>query len=367
MPLEAVLWLNVTSMSRNAHAWAKLTDEKLLDVRLCDLKLRVETSPLAPRVIQLYGELGRAGLRFRPHVWLSTEWFTPDGNSGIAIPFYLAHPRLTRLERRLMLEVDGGARITCQRILRHEAGHAINNAYRLHRRRGWQETFGKFNALYPAFYQPKPYSRSYVVHLDAWYAQSHPAEDFAETFAVWLTPRSRWRESYRGWSALAKLEYVDEVMRDIADRPAPVRSRVRQESIAELRLTLREYYDEKRQRYGADRPQLFDRDLHRLFARPAVSGGGTRLGRVPAAAAVGDASAAEFLRRHRRELRRKVAEQTGQYQYTVDRVLSEMIERCVALGLYLDRPPDRLKQESMILLAVVTMNYVREGHHRVPL
>ena len=30
------------------------------------------------------------------------------------------------------------------------------------------------------------------------YAASHPEEDFAETFAVWLTPRSNWRQSFPG-------------------------------------------------------------------------------------------------------------------------------------------------------------------------
>jgi len=354
-------------MAGKTHTWATLSDERLLDVRLCDLKLRVESSPLAPRVQQLYDELTRAGLRFRPHVWLSTEWFTPDGNPGIAIPFYLAHPRLTRLERRMMLEVDGGTRTSCQRILRHEAGHAINNAYRLHRRRGWQHTFGSFTQPYPAFYQPKPYSRSFVVHLDSWYAQSHPSEDFAETFAEWLTPGSRWRERYRGWSALAKLKYVDAVMQEIATKPAPLRTRARQEALAELRMTLRAYYDEKRWRYGADRPRMFDRDLLRLFAKPPVPMSGTRLRTGPIALPPDCVPASDFLRRHRRELRRAAAQQTGQYQYTIDRVLSEMIERCDLLKLYLNRPADRLKKETLILLAVVTMNYVREGHHRVPL
>lgn len=349
-------------MSGTRHDWATTSDAQLLDLRLCELKLPIESSPLAPRIRELYAELRCAGLRFRPHTWLSTEWFTPDGNPGFAMPFYLAHPRLTRLERRFMREVDGGTKRSCRRILRHEAGHAINNAYRLHRRRGWQETFGKFTQPYPDFYQPKPYSRSFVVHLDAWYAQSHPSEDFAETFAVWLTPGARWRERFRGWSALTKLEYVDAVMREIADRPAPVRTRAQVESISRLRMTLREYYDEKRRRYGPDRPRQFDRDLHRLFVRRTAPGDDT-----PSRAAAPALSAANFLREHRRELRRHVAHQTGQYQYTVDRVLTEMIERCETLQLYLNRPPDRLKQETMILLAIVTMNYVREGYHRVPL
>ena len=139
---------------------------------------------------------------------------------GIAIPFYLAHPRLRRLELTQVLEIEGGTREWCMMILRHEAGHAIENAYRLRQRPKRQALFGKSSEPYPDSYAPKPYSRSFVVHLDSWYAQSHPDEDFAETFAVWLTPGSNWRERYAGWPALRKLEYVDELMRGIAGQRA---------------------------------------------------------------------------------------------------------------------------------------------------
>ena len=116
---------------------------------------------------------------------------------GVAIPFYLAHPRLEQLERAQMLEVEGGTPDWCMKILRHEAGHAIDNAYKLRQRRRRQQVFGPSYMQYPKYYTPKPYSKSFVLHLDSWYAQSHPDEDFAETFAVWLNPDSDWRDALR--------------------------------------------------------------------------------------------------------------------------------------------------------------------------
>ena len=102
--------------------------------------------------------------------------------------------------------------------MRHEAGHVMAHAYQLHRRRRWQQLFGPSSKRYPRYYRPNPASRHHVQHLRMWYAQSHPDEDFAETFAVWLRPRSHWRSRYAGWPALKKLEYVDELMRDIAGK-----------------------------------------------------------------------------------------------------------------------------------------------------
>ena len=174
---------------------AELSDEELLDLQMRQLDIRIEGSALEPRIAQLHEELAARGLTFRPHYWLSDEWFTPDGIPGVAIPFYLAHPRLAKLELAQMLEVEGGDPEWCMRILRHEAGHAIDNAFALRRKRQRREIFGSPSQEYPEFYAPKPYSKSFVLHLDAWYAQSHPDEDFAETFAVWLTPSSRLGEA----------------------------------------------------------------------------------------------------------------------------------------------------------------------------
>src|SRR3989449_2447493 len=145
--------------------WLRMSDEELLDVRICDLALSIEGTPLEQRVKRLYLELDKRWIGFKPHVWLSNEWFSPDGIPGFAIPFYLAHPRLIKLERRQMLEVEGSSEAECMRILRHEAGHAIDNAFRLHARSTWTNTFGSYRVKYPEWYQPQPGSRDYVFNL----------------------------------------------------------------------------------------------------------------------------------------------------------------------------------------------------------
>ncbi len=338
---------------RKKFDWADLPDEELLDVRICDLGVRIEGSVLEERVGRLYEELENRGLEFRPHVWLSDEWFAPDGVPGIAIPFYLAHPRLARLERKQMLEVEGGTENWCMRILRHEAGHTVDTAYGLHRRQRWREVFGKYTDPYPEDYKPKPYSRSFVMHLEPWYAQSHPAEDFAETFAVWLRPRSPWRAQYQGWPALKKLEFVDELMAEISEEKPKVLSREHVDSVRAMRRTLRKHYDEKHKRYGLDLPNTFDRGLKRLFSdAPEYKSRPT---------------AASFLRRHRSELRRVVARWTGEYHYTIDQVISEIVDRCRHLKLRLASSVAIAKRDATILLTVLTMNFIHSGFHKVML
>jgi hypothetical protein len=219
-----------------------------MGVRLSRLSLGIEGTPLARRLARLQRELERAGLRFRPSVWLSTGWFSPDGVPGFAVPFFLADARLTRIERRHMREAEGGSDDWCMRLMRHETAHALDTAYRLHRRKSWREHFGCASQPYRATYVPRPGSRRYVHNLDDHYAQSHPIEDFAETFAVWLRSRGRWRSEYAGWPALRKLEYVDALMGEIAGRPPQVRSRERPYSLPTVHLTLGEYYRRKRAR-----------------------------------------------------------------------------------------------------------------------
>jgi len=338
---------------RSAEEWSGWDDEQLLALRLCDLDLRIEGSELEPRIAQLDAELAARGLVFQPHYWLSDEWFTPDGFPGIAIPFYLAHPRLARLELHQMFEVEGGTHDWCMKILRHEAGHAIENAFHLRRRPRRKELFGSTRVPYPEFYSPRPYSKSFVIHLDAWYAQSHPDEDFAETFAVWLNPDSMWRERYHGWPALKKLEYMDELMGKLAGRFPPVDRREAVDPLASIRRTLKQHYERKRAHYGVNRPEFYDRDLRRLFSDS------------PAHAQ--QPTAASFLSRYRREIRRLVARWTNEYQYTIDQVLGDMITRCRELNLRLASNPEQARREFAVLLTVQTMNYLHSGRHRVAL
>ena len=342
------------SSLRSRFEWEDLPEERLLDVRVCDLKVTLEDSELGWRVSQLHEELGAKGVAFRPHCWLSNEWFTPVGVPGIAIPFYLAHPRLKQLEEKLMLEAEGGTKGECMKILRHEAGHAIQNAYRLNRRRRWRELFGTSATPYPETYQPRPYSRRFVLHIDHWYAQAHPDEDFAETFAVWLTPSSHWRRRYRTWPAIRKLEYVDQLMREIASRPAPVRSRSMPDSLRTIRHTLREHYRDRQARYAEDYPDFFARDLRRLFSDDPGTGA---------------LSAATYLRRTRPQMLRVVSRWTGQYQYTIDQVYRDMIDSCEELGLRVPRDANLagLSRELAVLLTVQTMSHLHTGGHRLTL
>lgn len=344
------------SVSRRGRArppWAELRDDQLLNWRLCDLGLKIEGTVLQERISQLGRELADRNLRIRPHFWLAEEWFSPDGVPGIAVPFYLAHPRLTRLEEKMMLEVEGGTRDWCMRILRHEAGHVLDTAFRLHHRRRWQQVFGRSSEPYPDFYHPKPYSKHYVLHLGSWYAQSHPAEDFAETFAVWLKPDSRWRSRYAGWPALKKLHFVDELTGELAGKRPLVRSRRQVDPLSRVRTTLGEYYQAKQAHYATDYPDDYDRDLRRLFTH------------TPRGAE--HEAAAAFLRRNRPELLRTVAAWTGETEYTVDQVLAEMIGRCRQLKLRRDRPERRTRHDATMLLTVQTMNYLHQGHPKVAL
>ncbi len=333
--------------------WPALSDEQLLDVRMSDLPLAIEGTAIEERIAELTRELTGRGLTFPIRYYLSDEWFTPDGASAIAIPFYLAHPRLEKLEEAQMLEVEGGEREWCMRILRHEAAHALDNAYRLRLRRQRRQVFGSPSEPYPEFYTPKPYSRSYVLHLDAWYAQSHPDEDFAESFAVWLTPGSHWESRYAGWPALKKLEYVDRLMKSIAGRPPAVDRVEEVEPLRRLRKTLRQHYRRKRRHYGVDHPAFYDRDLRRLFSD------------APEHAA--NITAVQFLARIRRPTRRLVASWTGIYQYTIDQVLEDIIQRCRELKLRLAVSEDQARQEFTVLLTVQAMNYLQTGGHRLAL
>ncbi len=333
--------------------WASFGDEQLLAVRMCDLGLTMEGTDLEARIAQLNAELVTRGVTFQPHYWLSDEWFTPDGIPGIAIPFYLAHPRLTKLELAQMLEVEGGDPDSCLRILRHEAGHAIDNAYLLRRRPKRRRLFGNPATEYPDYYTPKPYSKSFVQHLDHWYAQSHPDEDFAETFAVWLDPQSMWATRYAGWPALRKLEYMDQLMRELARRRPSVASKRQVDPLPRLRKTLGEHYRRKREHYGLDHPDFYESDLRNLFS--------------DAPQYAKHQPAARFVRKIRREVRSTVASFTDSYQYTIDQLLETIIERCRELNLRLTDAEEATKIDFMVFLTVQTMNYLHSGRHRVAL
>jgi hypothetical protein len=331
-------------------AWVKLTDEQLLSLRFCDLDLTLRGTVVERHINEIQRDLERRGLRFQPHVWLSEEWFSPDGVPGLAVPFYIAHPRLMRLERRLMHEVEGGNATWLTRILRHEIGHALDNAFRLRRRKAWRRVFGRATRRYPDTYRPRPASQDFVLHLGRWYAQSHPTEDFAETFAVWLQPKARWRREYEGWPALRKLEFVDALMAELRGKLPPVDNRSLFEPLHENRSTLREHYRLKLARYSIDRPEAYDRRLKRVFGKRVA--GRRRL------------RASTFLRQARPQLERLLLRRSRLHPYLVQQVMRMVIQRVHELGLVVDTSQRQAKRAALGVLERIMLDTLRRDRER---
>ncbi|MGH7818636.1 MAG: putative zinc-binding metallopeptidase, partial [Candidatus Binatia bacterium] len=329
--------------------WSELSDDELLNLRFRDLGLKIDGTYLEGCVQQLYRELDERKIRLQPPCYLGDEWFSPDGVPAIAIPFYLAHPRLQHLEKKMMMEVEGGGGAEdTMRFLRHECGHTLCHAFLLTERRDWKKVFGSPSKEFQDHYRFQPYSRNFVRHLENWYAQSHPEEDFAETFSVWLTPGIDWKAMYRGWPALRKLEFVDTLMQELADKPPLVKSGRKVDDVRRLRRRLRTHYEQRRKLYAEEYPSFFDADLRRIFVdKPAAASNG-----VPAS---------RFLRRQRTPILDVVSFWTRERKFTLDRVLKQLITRCDELKLCVPRDEDRAKIEAAVYLSALASNYLFTG------
>lgn len=217
----------------------------LLNQRICDLALHIHTKPLLQSLNKIQKELLSRKILFKPVFYLADEWFVLEGQTSIGIPFYLADPTLKKLEKKMMGFVEGASFQECVKILRHEAGHALFYAYRFHRHPEVKKVFGPSPKRIPKTYHPDPQSRDYVRHLDNWYAQAEPDEDFAETFAVWLTPGSQWKSRYKNWPALQKLKLMDRLMKEIAGKKPLNTSAKKTDDISTIKTTLKNYYKKK--------------------------------------------------------------------------------------------------------------------------
>jgi hypothetical protein len=334
----------------------RLSDKELLQLRFCDLPIRLSGSPVSERAARVFGELADRQIKVRPSIWLSEEWFNPDGTVGFAIPFYLAHPRLIRLERRLMLEAEGASEREALRIIRHETGHAIDEAFQFYRRLEYISVFGSPLRRYPSSYAVKPHSRRHVVHLNSWYAQSHPVEDFAETFATWLRPKRLWRRQYRDWPAIEKLEAIDAWLSDCRNIQPVVTNRRPEGELHGNERSLAEHYEEKRAFYRVNDSAKFDDELRRIFAAPA------RTQRTNGRST----SATSILRTIRSPVRKELARPLGVPAYTVDQVLRQLIQRARALNLKHSQPTATTIEEVVKLVSRTTMEILKNSP-RLPL
>lgn len=313
----------------------------LLGRRISDLGLAIKGSRVERLVNELYQELDAKGIAFRPLVYLSDEWGCPDETPLIGVPFYLVDPRLERIER----EMSGGVEddLESMRYLRHECGHAFNYAFRLYRRPDWRSTFGSFGSPYRERYRADPLSHAYVRHILGWYAQKHPDEDFAETFAVWLTPALDWRSEYAGWEAMAKLEYVDAVMREIGSlTPSVTTPSEKDLPIEAMTYTVAEHYESEAGLTLSD-PRLFDADLRRIFAPAEMAPGG-----MPAAA---------FIQGHYNEILARLSYWSGESRGVVRSLIDLLVQRSAAMQLRVSGLEASTLIELTAFGTAVLMNY----------
>ncbi|MFM2295030.1 MAG: hypothetical protein RLZZ350_1443 [Verrucomicrobiota bacterium] len=328
--------------------WVSFSDDELLEKKISQLGLQLDGTKLQPLIQQLYDELAQKGLAFQPPCHIGDEWFVPVGIPAIFIPFFLTHDRLRELERTIILEVEGETPEWFMKLIRHEAAHAYAYAYQFFKKRKWQQTFGKSSTEEtPSFYRPRPYSRSFVVHLDDWYAQSHPDEDFAETFAVWLTPGLDWRVRYKDWKALQKLEYMDELMRSLAGKPPLPLPDYRVADHDCLNVKLKTFYARKRKAHEDSFPNFYDNDLRQLFDATTEVEGGVK--------------ASVYLRHHRRELENAVCQWTNEKKYRVNQLLTRLIARCDRLELHIKAYDPKQNLQVSAYITTLVMNHLFTG------
>lgn len=231
----------------------KILRQRLLQQRICDLGLRIKGSLIEPLIHQLKNELSAKRMDFVPAFYLTDTWGCPDKVPIVGIPFYLSCALLGRIEKEQTGYLEDNQMI--MQLLRHETGHAINYAYRLWEEQSWKDTFGSFSKPYREVFHPNPWSRRFVRHICSYsyrytYAQKHPDDDFAETFAVWLTPRSGWRDKYKYWPAIKKLKYVDRMMRNICDQKPKRKGGKLLLPVSGMTMSLAEYYYSRNKEYG---------------------------------------------------------------------------------------------------------------------
>jgi hypothetical protein len=319
----------------------------LLGRRISSLGLKVEGSPVERSVERLRRELVKKGIRcFKATVYLTDEWGCPSGEPVIGIPFYLADPALQRLEGD-MNDLESEREIMM--FLRHEAGHAFNYAYRLYATPEWRELFGPFNRRYRDDYKPVPFSRKFVRHMAGWYAQKHPDEDFAETFAVWLTPRSAWRKRYKGWPAIQKLRYVERVVKRFGNVEPIVGDGSTDHTVEEMELTVGEFYRQVVEQNRAAVDLAMDGELKDMFSAKNPRRKNAR-------------PASDFVLEHRVVLTDKITYWTGVKRPLVRGLVENMVRHARDLDLWVEK-----KREAATLIELtaygttLAMNYLTRG------
>lgn len=318
---------------------------ELLSRKISELSLKIQGTRLEALIGQLYQEMERAGISFKPKTYLADEWGCPHGVPVIGIPFYLADPKLCSIEGQLTgIEAEDEAEVMM--YLRHEAGHAFNYAYSLNTRPEWRRLFGRFSQPYKEEFKPVAFSARFVRHIPGWYAQKHPDEDFAETFAVWLTPGSEWRKQYADTPALAKLLYVDKMARKYGQLLPLITDEKLDMPVQEMTMTLDKWYETYRNTHHVSLTlhRTLDDSLQKLF--PGAEG----------------QPAIDVLVANRKQLIREVNHWTGMNRKLLSALIDELLERVQTLGLKIE--PEKAAAQMVnasVFITTLVMNYLYRG------
>ena len=340
-----------------------ISEQDLFKTRICDLPLMIEGTWLQECVEQLYSELVAKNLLFKPECYLADEWLTPEEEPVIGIPFYLAHPTLTKLEKKMMLEAEGDTKEWCMKLLRHEAGHALCYAFELNKQPSWQKTFGLSSKDYGDTYRYQPYSKRFVRHLDGFYAQYHPDEDFVETFAVWLTPNSNWQERYKRWKkAYEKLQFVDGMMKEIEGKPPVVKRGTKFWRLNSLKITLANFYKKKRVLLEEEFPDFHDGQLTKIFK--SLDAKDYREFRKQARKDKEILDAAGFLKKYQEHIIYNAARITGERRYIINDLLKTIIRRSRQLNMIIAETETMAAFHISMYVTSLVMNYVHTGWFR---
>jgi hypothetical protein len=331
-------------MPEHSTQVSEVEQRQLLTQKVSELPKFIKGTRLKKLVVKLYEEMEKAGISFKPETYLSDSWGCPDRIPVIGIPFYLSDRRLCTLVGEMNdcpAESDAEILVT----LRHEAGHAFNYAYRLYTEPEWEQVFGPFSAPYQERYPTRPFSSHFVRYIAGWYAQKHPDEDFAETFAVWLTPDSHWSQRYAGTPALAKLQYIDDAVHRYGRRPPLVTQGNTHRPVEEINVTLAEWCRmAESDSQTVELPDIIKEDLRRLF--PAAEG----------------ESAADFLWTNRHHLLREIHAWTGLDSNLLNALLQTLRKMIDGLGLKIETGK---REEAAVNLAIfvdaLAMNYQQTG------
>lgn len=323
-------------------------EHSLLSFKFSQLRGSWQHYGLEDAWTQLHRELSAKGIHVKLSRWFSTEWFCPDGHAGIAFPFYLSDPALVKLHKSQNLTVEGENYEELMKLLRHEAGHAIDNIYGLRDRPMRKEIFGNPYSPYPSSYKNRPYSKSYVKHLPDQYAQAHPEEDWAETFAVWLDPNSDWRKKYAGTPALRKLECVDNLLKAaVKTRPFKA-SKLRVDCITKDETRLKDFYLREKRRKLYPKTRFWNQQLNSKLCKAET---GIQAGQV--------------IKSKQDYLTKEIAKIQSLPQYKVKRLLRDCISHTKKHKLYFKKSSLNNDKELLRVLSKSSDEYFKKGLDRI--